>query len=223
VKVILNQCLNPYGLAITGYTLSELRGQPFLNLLAREASIESVQCHLTELVTGVCEHVEEECDLRCKNHDTLNIVWHHSRLRGQAEGDPVILSVGMDITARKKAELRLAWLADHDPLTGLYNRRRFTQELNDAVAAAKRYRRMGALLFIDLDQFKYINDTSGHRAGDRLLQMLGELLPSILREVDVISRLGGDEFAVILNQATADEAIQVTKKILAHINSTLSD
>jgi len=102
-------------------------------------------------------------------------------------------------------------------LTGLYNRRRFTQELNDAVAAARRYRRSGALLFIDLDQFKYINDTSGHRAGDRLLQRLGELLPSILREVDVIGRLGGDEFAVVLNQATADEAVQVTKKILAHI------
>jgi len=84
------------------------------------------------------------------------------------------MSVGMDITARKKAELRLAWLADHDPLTGLYNRRRFTQELNDAVAAARRYRRAGALLFLDLDQFKYINDTSGHHAGDRLLQRLGE-------------------------------------------------
>jgi len=85
------------------------------------------------------------------------------------------------------------------------------------VAAARRYRRAGALLFLDLDQFKYINDTSGHHAGDRLLQRLGELLPSILREVDVIGRLGGDEFAVILNQATADEAVQVAKKILAHI------
>ncbi len=209
--------INPYGQALTGYSLPELRGRPFVSLLARRENVDGVREHLAELVAGAREHLEEECDLDCKDHGTLNIVWQHSRLRGQAEGAPVILSVGMDITARKRAELRLAWLADHDPLTGLYNRRRFTQELNDAVAAARRYRRAGALLFLDLDQFKYINDTSGHRAGDRLLQRLGELLPSILREVDVIGRLGGDEFAVILKQATADEAVQVTRKILAHI------
>ncbi len=209
--------VNRYGLTITGYTMPELQGQPFVNLLARETAIESTQNYLAELVIGEREHVEEECDLRTKDHDTLNIVWHHSRLRGDSEDEVMILSVGMDITARKKAESRSAWLADHDSLTGLYNRRRFTQELNKAVAAAKRYRRTGALLFLDLDQFKYINDTSGHRAGDRLLQRLGELLPSILREVDVIGRLGGDEFAVILNQATADDAIQVSKKILDHL------
>lgn len=209
--------INPYGQAITGYSPKELEGYFFIALLAEEENIYAVRSHLAELVTGTREHVEEECNLRCKDHSTLNIVWQHSRLRGHAEGDPVILSVGMDITARKKAELRLAWLADHDPLTGLYNRRRFTQELNDAVALAKRYLQSGALLFIDLDQFKYINDTSGHPAGDRLLQRLSKLLPSILREVDVIGRLGGDEFAVILNQVTVDESIQVARKILAHI------
>ncbi len=209
--------INPYGQAMTGYSLQELQGRPFIALLAEEANIDSVRNQLAELVTGTREHVEEECNLRCKDHSTLDIVWQHSRLRSPAEGTPVILSVGMDITARKKAELRLAWLADHDPLTGLYNRRRFTQELNDAVAVARRYRRSGALLFVDLDQFKYINDTSGHLAGDRLLQRLGNLLPVILREIDVIGRLGGDEFAVILNQATVEEAIQVTRKILAHI------
>ncbi len=209
--------INTYGQTITGYSLQELQGRPFETLLTEEESIDFIRNQLTELVTGAREHVEEERNLRCKEHGMLNIVWQHSRLRGDTEEEPVILSVGMDITARKKAELRLAWLADHDPLTGLYNRRRFTEELKEAVAAARRYRRSGALLFVDLDQFKYINDTSGHHAGDRLLQRLGKLLPAILREIDVIGRLGGDEFAVILNQATADEAIQVTRKILAHI------
>jgi diguanylate cyclase (GGDEF)-like protein/PAS domain S-box-containing protein len=209
--------INPYGQAMTGYSLSELRGRPFVDLLTQKEGVDNLRNHLSDLVAGAREHFEEESDLYCKDHSTLNVVWQHSRLKGEIDDAPVILSVGMDITARKKAELRLAWLADHDPLTGLYNRRRFTRELNDAVAVARRYRRTGALLFLDLDQFKYINDTSGHHAGDRLLQRLGELLPSILREVDVIGRLGGDEFAVILNQATADEAVQVTKKILAHI------
>ncbi|MBL8260430.1 MAG: EAL domain-containing protein [Candidatus Competibacteraceae bacterium] len=208
--------INPYGQAITGYSLQELKGRAFVTLLPEESAAR-VGTHLAELVAGSLAHLEEECDIRCKDRGSLKVVWQHSRLKGEGEDAALILSVGMDITARKKAELRLAWLADHDPLTGLYNRRRFTQELNEAVAAARRYRRAGALLFLDLDQFKYINDTSGHHAGDRLLQRLGELLPSILREVDVIGRLGGDEFAVILNQATADEAVQVAKKILAHI------
>ena len=209
--------VNPYGLTITGYSLSELRERPFITLLAYKEGADNIQEKLTELVAGTREHVEMECDLYCHDRSVRNVIWYHSRLKNQIEDDPIILSVGMDITARKNAELRLAWLADHDPLTGLYNRRRFEHELKEAIAAAKRYRHSGALLFLDVDQFKYINDTSGHGAGDRLLQRLGELFPSILREVDVIGRLGGDEFAVILTQATGEEAVQVTKKILASI------
>lgn len=209
--------INPYGLALTGYSIADLQGQAFTTLLPEEESAEKVSSRLTALMTGDLAHFEEECDIRCKDHSVLNVVWQHSRLKGEGEEAPVVLSVGMDITARKKAERRLAWLADHDSLTGLYNRRRFTQTLHEAVAAAKRYRYSGALLFLDLDQFKYVNDTSGHHAGDQLLQQVGVLLPSILREVDVIGRLGGDEFAIILSQATAEEAIQVAKKILAHI------
>lgn len=166
---------------------------------------------------GGREHFEVEADLECKDNGTLNIVWQHSRLQGQTTEGPVILSVGMDITARKKAELRLAWLADHDPLTGLFNRRRFEKELAESIAVAKRYRHTGALLFFDLDQFKYVNDTSGHGAGDRLLVILSNSLPTLLREVDTIGRLGGDEFGVILSRANADEAIHVARKILAHI------
>lgn len=209
--------INPYGQALTGYTKSELEGRPFLALLARGSIVTGVRELLTELVSGAREHFEVECDLRCKDDSVVNIVWHHSRLLGPTTDSPLILSVGMDITARKKAELRLAWMADHDPLTGLFNRRRFEQELDQAVASAKRYQHSGALLFFDLDQFKYVNDTSGHSAGDQLLVSLGESLPSLLRETDVIGRLGGDEFGVILTRATADEAIQVAKKILVHV------
>ena len=209
--------INPYGYSLTGYTKSELQGLPFLTLLARGSLSTGVKELLAELVSGTREHFEVECDLRCKDDSIVNIVWHHSRLHGQTPDAPVILSVGMDITARKKAELRLAWMADHDPLTGLFNRRRFEQELDQAIASARRYQHSGALFFFDLDQFKYINDTSGHSAGDRLLVNLGESLPSLLREIDIIGRLGGDEFAVILTRATADEATQVAKKILTHI------
>lgn len=208
--------INPYAEVITGYSLGELRGRPFASLLSEEESGTKGQA-LAELRFIERAHIEMECDIRCKDGSTINVVWQHSRLKGQSTDKAVILSVGMDITARKKAELRLAWLADHDTLTGLYNRRRFAQELKEAVAAARRYGYSGALLFVDLDQFKYINDTSGHQAGDRLLQRIGELFCTILREVDVIGRLGGDEFAVVLSRTTATEAVQVAKKILTQI------
>ncbi|MFM8331138.1 MAG: EAL domain-containing protein [Candidatus Methylumidiphilus sp.] len=212
--------VNPYGLALLGYDLAELRGMRFQALLKQHAPGVDVSAYLSELAAGRREHFELESDLHCKDNGILNVVWQHSRLQDHSVDGAVILSVGMDITARKKAELRLAWLTDHDPLTGLFNRRRFEKELEDAIASAKRYRHTGALLFFDLDQFKYVNDTSGHGAGDRLLVILSNSLPTLLREVDIIGRLGGDEFGVILGHANADEAVQVARKILAHISGT---
>ena len=211
--------INPYGQKLTGYGLAELQGRRFFSLLKHQGAGTEITAYLNELVEGKLEHFELEADIECKGQDLLNIVWQHSRLLRQAHEGPAILSVGMDITARKKAEMRLAWLADHDPLTGLFNRRRFEKELELAIASAKRYRHTGGLLFFDLDQFKYVNDTSGHGAGDRLLVVLSGSLPSLLREVDIIGRLGGDEFGVILSHANAEEAVAVARKILAHINA----
>jgi len=212
--------VNSYGQKLTGYSSEELKGKPFFSLLRQQGLGTEVSEYLNELIGGTREHFELESDLECKDQDMLNIVWQHSRLHRQTNEGPAILSVGMDITARKKAEMRLAWLADHDPLTGLFNRRRFEKELEQAIATAKRYRHTGALLFFDLDQFKYVNDTSGHGAGDRLLVILSSGLPSLLREVDIIGRLGGDEFGVILSHANADEAVEVARKILSHISET---
>ncbi|MGQ0593638.1 MAG: EAL domain-containing protein [Gammaproteobacteria bacterium] len=206
---------NRHARVLSGYAGEELEGKPFAELLVGDDTVHEPLGHFVELVSGQRQHLEEERDLRSKDGANLNVVWHHSILK--AQGEAMILSVGMDITARKSAELRLTWLADHDPLTHLFNRRRLQEELEEAIARAKRYRQSGALVFVDLDQFKYVNDTSGHPAGDRLLEGLGESLPRVLREVDVIARLGGDEFAIVLGKADEAEAVQVAKKILAHI------
>jgi diguanylate cyclase (GGDEF)-like protein/PAS domain S-box-containing protein len=215
--VSVNRC----GELLTGYASPALQGKSFLTLLADDTLETGVRMGLAQLTLGKCEHLEEEWDIRCKDNSTLSIVWRHSRLNDQsADGAAPILSIGMDITARKNAELRLAWLADHDPLTRLFNRRRFQKELKQALATAKRSGAGGALLFFDIDQFKYVNDTSGHRAGDLLLDRLGEFLPQLLREVDIVGRIGGDEFAVILPQATEEDAVHVAKKILVHISNT---
>ena len=119
-----------------------------------------------------------------------------------------------DISERKRFEAQLVHIANHDPLTGLFNRRRFDEELERHLSEAQRYGLHGALLFLDLDQFKDVNDSRGHRAGDDLLTSLALLLRQRLRETDIVARLGGDEFAVLLPHADADQANAVAKDLL---------
>ncbi len=125
-------------------------------------------------------------------------------------GEPLhILGQMQDVTDRREYEARLRHLADHDPLTGLLNRRGFERALDAHVARTRRYGAAGALLVIDLDGFKYVNDTLGHHAGDQLIIACAAALRERLRETDVLARLGGDEFAVLLPVESAHEAAVV--------------
>ena len=108
------------------------------------------------------------------------------------------VGVFTDITSRKRAEERLRRLATHDPLTNLPNRELFEDRLGHAVALARRTRALSAVILLDLDHFKTINDTMGHAAGDRVLQAVAERLAACTRECDTVARLGGDEFTVVL-------------------------
>jgi diguanylate cyclase (GGDEF)-like protein/PAS domain S-box-containing protein len=119
-----------------------------------------------------------------------------------------------DITERKRFEGQLQYLADHDALTGMLNRRRFEQELGRELARSNRYGSGGAVLAIDLDHFKYVNDSLGHSVGDELITRVGSIFRDRLRATDVIARLGGDEFAVILPGADEPEAVLVAESLL---------
>lgn len=119
---------------------------------------------------------------------------------------------------RKRAEERIQYLATHDALTGLPNRMLFGQLLNHAIQAAKRFKRQFAVLFIDLDRFKIINDTLGHDSGDQLLQEVAGRLHRVLREIDIVARLGGDEFVVLIEEVKDPSlAGKVAEKILSVI------
>jgi diguanylate cyclase (GGDEF)-like protein len=110
---------------------------------------------------------------------------------------------------------RLRYLAETDPLTGASNRRHFAEKLDEALAAARATGKPGAVLILDLDNFKYVNDSQGHAAGDGVLQRAAEVLRLRLRGGDVIARLGGDEFAVLLSDTTPSEAETVGRDLLA--------
>jgi diguanylate cyclase (GGDEF)-like protein/PAS domain S-box-containing protein len=128
--------------------------------------------------------------------------------------------VGKDVTAAMVAEERIRYLAYHDGLTALPNRTMFSQMLSGAIARARRGRRKLAVLFVDLDRFKNINDTLGHDRGDALLQEIGRRLRECVRDTDVVARLGGDEFVVLLEDVGEQANIgSVAGKILSAVVS----
>ncbi|MGZ5025852.1 MAG: putative bifunctional diguanylate cyclase/phosphodiesterase [Methylobacter sp.] len=133
------------------------------------------------------------------------------------------VAVFTEITELKLSEERLNYLAHHDPLTGLPNRLLFHDRLERAVLQAQRNKCMVAVMFLDLDRFKAINDTLGHVIGDELLVAVAERLKRCAREIDTIARLGGDEFAVIITQITQEEDVgQIAKKIIQTLSSVYS-
>lgn len=125
----------------------------------------------------------------------------------------------LDITEQRQNEARIGFLADHDVLTGLFNRRRFQEELDRELELAERFNHTSTLLFIDLDQFKYINDTLGHQAGDEYLCAVAQRLASSLRKVDILGRLGGDEFSIILTKTDQMEAERVASFLLQKLTA----
>jgi diguanylate cyclase (GGDEF)-like protein/PAS domain S-box-containing protein len=126
--------------------------------------------------------------------------------------------VSRDISERKRADAQIHYLAGHDGLTALPNRRLFSELLNNAIQNARRYHHFFAILFIDLDRFKIINDTLGHEAGDQLLREISARLTSSVRGSDIVARLGGDEFVILLQEIRdAGQAAAVARKILTAV------
>jgi diguanylate cyclase (GGDEF)-like protein/PAS domain S-box-containing protein len=154
--------------------------------------------------------------------------WHGEAVGKRADGtlfpqevsltalpDGGLICVVRDITERKQAEQKLDFLAHHDPLTGLPNRLLFSARLEHSIQRASRDGRQVAVLFLDLDRFKNVNDSLGHHVGDQLLQAVASKMTSRLRAVDTIARLGGDEFIIILEGAPdTGSVVEVAQRIL---------
>ena len=138
-------------------------------------------------------------------------------------GEPHRLGALRDITARKHAEARIQYMAHHDMLTGLPNRAYLTERLATILALARRHGTLAAIMFVDLDNFKTVNDSLGHHVGDALLKEVAVRIKAVLREADMVSRLGGDEFLVILADfAAPEDAAKVADKLLQVISAPIA-
>jgi len=147
----------------------------------------------------------------CNERRDGEVFWEYatiSPLTGEDGAITHFVAVKEDITVRRSYEEQLRWQAHYDALTGLPNRLLMCDRLDQAVAAAHRHGAMAALLYIDLDRFKSVNDAQGHAAGDKLLKEAASRLCGCVRETDTVSRLGGDEFVIILPDITDRHAAQ---------------
>lgn len=198
---------NDFVIHITGYSQSDLGGKEFLSLILESKIGDDLEQALLGLWSGHRKRLQHEAELLCKDGSRRFVVWVHTRLHENNAEGIAILSVGLDVTDRVEAENRMIWLANHDPLTGLYNRHRFQQELERQFAEVERNHTQAAILLFDLDHFKDINDTSGHLAGDALLRKIAQELKNRVRKTDIAARLGGDEFAILMPNQTAEGAL----------------
>ena len=149
-------------------------------------------------------------------HHEGHEVWGQFSLslaRENEEAAPYGILQMQDISERRRFEQRLRYLADHDALTGLANRRRFRGELEQQIAFYARYGGQGAVLILDVDHFKHVNDTAGHQAGDNVIRNIAELLRARARVSDAVARLSGDEFAVLLPQTDREGAIRFAEDL----------
>jgi diguanylate cyclase (GGDEF)-like protein/PAS domain S-box-containing protein len=208
----------------SGFTLEEILSHSTLSLelwadpSERDKMIEQVRDH------GACRNMEAR--FRKKSGELFWGLLSASPI--ELDGVPCMLTIMRDISDAKMAEDEIRTLAFYDPLTGLPNRRLLLERLQQALAAGKRSPRKRALLFVDLDDFKMLNDTLGHQTGDLLLQEVARRLALCTRESDTVARLGGDEFVVMLEglsevaSEAATQAQGVAEKILAAIAESYS-
>ena len=200
---------------ITGYTEVEARGQ-HLQLLEYENEEKGIDQTLWTSL-ALSGRWQGEIRKRRKNGEifvaleSINVVKDNDKITNY-------VVVFADISAIKESQERLNFLAYHDPLTSLPNRLLFDAKLEHTLQRAKRHNQKFALLFLDLDRFKTINDTLGHKHGDLLLQEIAAALSASIRAEDTVARLGGDEFIILLDEVShAEDVASLAEKIIARI------
>ncbi len=214
--------LNPRGAGLLGADEpDQLMGEPIIEFVHpedRERTAERLRIVQEE------REAVEPVEVRVVQMDGTVV---HVEVRGipvEYEGEPAVQTLARDMTEEVRLRARLQDMAYYDSLTGLANRRLLREKADQALREAKRQGRRVALLFLDLQRFKAINDSFGHEAGDRALVEVASRLTSTLRGADVVARVGGDEFAVLLTEAGAEQegAVRVARRIMSVFDEPFS-
>ncbi|MDE2136702.1 MAG: PAS domain S-box protein [Gammaproteobacteria bacterium] len=208
--------LNPVAENLTAWSLAEARGQPLgaVLKLVDELTREPIANSLAgALGRGTGSTVSDHTVLITRAGNEVAIQESAAPISDRSGRVIGAVVVFHDVTRERRLKRALAYQASHDALTGLINRREFDNRLHAALLSAQRGEGAYALLYIDLDQFKVVNDTCGHQAGDRLLRDVTGLLQTRVRTTDTIARLGGDEFGVLLEGCTVEQATRIAEGI----------
>ncbi|PSB41438.1 EAL domain-containing protein [Chroococcidiopsis sp. CCNUC1] len=215
------QSLNPVAEKLTRWDGEQARGLPL------DCVFKIVNEITRETLDNPVERVLDESRIVKSSYNTLLIGRDGTEFAIDHSAAPIYASdrqligsilVFRDITQANTMARQLAWQASHDPLTELYNRREFEKRLATAVHSAQNGSIQHVLCYLDLDQFKIINDTCGHAAGDMLLRHISSLLPTQLRKTDTLARLGGDEFGILLYSCPLEQATQIANVLRQQIN-----
>ncbi len=214
------QYWNPAAQRILGYSPLQILGKNLHDTIApqryRAAAAAGVE-HFA--VTGKGFAVGKTREFYARRRDGVEIPVELSVAPMEVNGKWWAIGILRDISARKISEERLAWLAHNDALTGLPNRAAFEEQIREAIGQSARGAGALAMMYLDLDHFKDINDNLGHATGDWLLQEAAKRLRATLRSIDKVARLGGDEFAVLATQIDAGGAAALAGKIIASLSS----
>ncbi|GJI97446.1 hypothetical protein RugamoR57_41640 [Duganella caerulea] len=214
--------LNHVAEQLTGWTLEQARGLHISTTLkliddtgAPIPEHAALQCLRLKQAIGASSH--NQLVTRDGRHvaveESAAPIWSD---RGELLGAVVVFR---DVSHERKLSKQLSWNASHDTLTGLINRREFEVQIADALHSAKQDNHVHALLYMDLDQFKIVNDTCGHSAGDLLLQLLAKMLQTQMRDSDILARLGGDELGVLLPHCPPDQALLIADQLRQSIKN----
>lgn len=202
--------LNPVAEKLTGWTMIEAMGKPLNEIF----QVEEATVGPTEDVPPPSMQKDSGQRLLRDRRGSVYAITHTSAPIREENGQVLgTVLVFQDITPMQNMASKMAYHASHDALTGLINRRKFEQMLSAALNSAQHEQQRHVLLYLDLDQFKVVNDTCGHSAGDELLRQLAKILLDNLRQTDILARLGGDEFGVLLQGCPLDVGIQIAETI----------
>ncbi|WP_142828459.1 sensor domain-containing diguanylate cyclase [Planococcus soli] len=205
---------NPSSNALFGYEKNELIGLSNSLFIEKDMQLQAAQ-YLENALRGQPQSYEVPMRSRFGEFHYLSVTNIPIMVRNNIVG---IFGIGKDITENKKNEEKIQFLAYHDPLTGLANRRYFGESLKKAVTEAELLNEMFAVMFIDLDHFKEVNDTLGHDIGDELLISVANRITSCMSSNDLVSRQGGDEFTLIMRNVSGLETVaQTADKILSSL------